>query len=82
MTFGRQPASWVIHKPHRDRLSLEKKLMELHSSDDPVALSRGKLHTGEHHLKFRLGEIECRMNYRVEGMRTTITRLGTNKEMH
>jgi hypothetical protein len=56
--------------------------MELHSSDDPVALSRGKLHTGEHHLKFRLGEIECRMNYRVEGMRTTITRLGTNKEMH
>jgi hypothetical protein len=83
MTFNRQPATWVVHKPYRDRLSLEKKLMELHNSDDPVALSRGKLRkTGEHHLKFRLGEVECRMNYRVEGTRTKITQLGTNEEMH
>jgi len=83
MTFERQPARWVVHKHHRERLSLEKKLIELHNSEDPVALSLGKFKTtGEHHQKFRIGQVECRMFYRVERSQIKITKLGTNQETH
>jgi hypothetical protein len=57
--------------------------MELHNCEDPVALSRGKLSsTGEHHLKFRLEIVECRMNYRVQDANIFIKQLGTNQQMH
>jgi hypothetical protein len=83
MTFARQPARWIAHKNHQDRLSLEKKLMELHNSDDPVALSRGKMRaTGEHHLMFRLGQVECRLFFRMKGKNMEITELGTNQQTH
>jgi hypothetical protein len=83
MTFERQPARWVVHKTHGERMSLEKRLAELHGSDDPAALSRGKIRTiGEHHLKFRLESVECRMFYRVNRDQITITELGTNQQTH
>lgn len=83
MTFERQPARWVVHKRHRERISLERKLAELHSSADPAALSRGKMAgSGDHHLKFRLETVECRMFYRVRGGQIIITQLGTNQQAH
>jgi hypothetical protein len=83
MAFDRQPARWVVHKNHRERISLEKKLAELHGSEDPAALSRGKMRaSGDHHLMFRLENVECRMFYRIKGNQITITELGTNQQTH
>jgi hypothetical protein len=83
MTFERQPARWVVHRNHRDRMSLEKMLVELHSSQDPAALSRGKMQaTGEHHLRFRLDGVECRLFYKVNSGQITITKLATNQQCH
>ncbi len=65
------------------RLSLEKKLIELSQSDDPAALSLGKMRaTGEHHLRFRLEQVECRMYYQIRGQTIHITECGTNQETH
>ncbi len=81
--FARQPLSWAVQRRHDERISLESKLIELHSCSDPVALSRGKMRTtGEHHLKFRLNDVECRMFYRVVGSSIEILELGTNQEIH
>jgi hypothetical protein len=38
ISFDRQPVRWVVHKRHKERLSLERKLMELNQS---AALSLG-----------------------------------------
>jgi hypothetical protein len=83
ISFDRQPIRWVVHKRHKDRLSLERKLIELNQSEDPAALSLGKMRTsGEHHLRFKLVQVECRMFYRVSGLRIQIVELGTNQETH
>lgn len=83
MVFERQPVSWTVHRNHNERLSLERKLMELHGCEDPAALSRGKMRdTGEHHLKFRLDAVECRMYYRVNKGEISITKLGSNQQTH
>jgi hypothetical protein len=83
ITFEHQPVRWTVRKRHKERLSLEKKLIELNQSDDPAALSLGKMSaSGEHHLRFRLEQVECRMYYRVNGKAIHITVLGTNQETH
>lgn len=83
ITFERQPVRWTVRKRHNERLSLEKKLIELSQSDDPAALSLGKMRaSGEHHLRFRLEQVECRMYYRVTGQAIHVTELGTNQETH
>lgn len=83
ISFGHQPVRWILRKHHNEQLSIEKKLMELVQSDDPAALSLGKMNaSGEHHLAFRLEQVECRMYYRVKGQTITITELGTNQETH
>ena len=81
--FDRQPVRWIVHKRHKERLSLERKLMELNQSDDPAALSLGKMRTsGEHPLRFKLEQVECRMYYRLRGQKIEIVELGTNQETH
>jgi hypothetical protein len=81
--FERQPVRWVVRKRHKERLSLERKLIELSQSDDPAALSLGKMRTpGEHHLRFKLDQVECRMYYRVKGTNIQIIEFGTNQETH
>jgi hypothetical protein len=83
IAFDRQPVRWVVHKRHKERLSLERKLMELNQSDDPAALSLGKMRaSGEHHLRFKLEQVECRMYYSVRGQQIQIVELGTNQETH
>lgn len=83
MTFEPKAVRWAVHKNHRERISLERKLKELHDCDDPAALSRGKMReAGDHHLKFRLETVECRMFYRLANERIVITNLGTNAQCH
>lgn len=83
MKFERQPVCWTAHRKHRDRMSLERKLVELHDSEDPAALSRGKMGAnGEHHLKFRLDAVECRLYYRMEGGLIIVSKIGTNQQTH
>lgn len=83
ITFERQPVRWTVRKHHKARLSLENKLLELSHSDDPAALSLGKMRaSGEHHLRFKLEQVECRMYYRVNGQAIHIIEFGTNQETH
>jgi hypothetical protein len=83
ISFDRQPVRWVVHKRHKERLSLERKLIELNQSEDPAALSLGKMRaSGEHHLRFKLEHVECRMYYKVSDQRIQIVELGTNQETH
>lgn len=84
MKFESRPIRWTVRKKHKDRMSLEKKLKELHDSDDPRKLSIGKMYgRGEHHLGFRLDDgLECRLYYLVERDQITVSKIGTNQDTH
>jgi len=41
--FNRDVVKFVVRRRHKERLVVEKKLMELHSCKDPAAMSKGKM---------------------------------------
>ena len=80
--FRPQPLRWTAEQDFHARLEIERALRELADADDPVALSRSKMHaTHEHHSRFTIPKgVECRMFYVVNSGRIEIRKLCKKKD--
>lgn len=82
--FSSAALRWVAEKVFGDRLEVERALIELRDADDPVSLSRGKMHgTDQHHSAFKLSpNVPARIYFRVSGRMLEITQILKKNESH
>lgn len=68
---------WVAEKTFKERLEVERALIELRDAEDPVSLSRGKINgTDQHHSGFKLStRAPARIYFRVSGEKVEITQI-------
>lgn len=80
--FSQQPVRWSAEQDFKGRIEIERALKELAEADDPVTLSRSRMHaTHEHHSRFTIPNgVECRIFYAVKGGRIQIKRMCLKKD--
>jgi hypothetical protein len=80
--FSQQPVRWSAEQDFKGRIEIERALKELAEADDPVTLSRSRMHaTHEHHSRFTIPNgVECRLFYMVKGGRIQIKRICLKKD--
>lgn len=81
--FQPQPLRWAAEQDWKSRIEIERALAELARADDPVTLSRSKIHTtNEHHSGFMIaGGVPCRLFYKVVDGRIDVRRICKKKDM-
>lgn len=80
--FAPQAIRWAAEQDFGGRLEIERALKELADADDPVQLSRSKMHTtGEHHSGFTIPHgVPCRIFYTASGKNIRISRMCKRKD--
>jgi hypothetical protein len=81
--FQPQPLRWAAEQDWESRLEIERALAELARADDPVTLSRSKMHaTNEHHSGFTIaGGVPCRLFYKVAAGRIDVRKMCKKKDV-
>jgi hypothetical protein len=81
--FQPQPLRWAAEQDWESRLEIERALAELARADDPVTLSRSKIHTThEHHSGFMIaGGVPCRLFYKVVEGRIDVRKMCKKKDV-
>jgi hypothetical protein len=76
-SFGSKALRWVADKTFRERLEVERALIELRDASDPASISRGKMNgSDQHHSAFSLApDTPARIYYRIKGGKVQITQI-------
>jgi hypothetical protein len=80
--FSQQSLRWSAEQDFGGRVEIERAMRELSEADDPVTLSRSRMHaTREHHSRFTIPTgVECRVFYVVHNGRIEIRRMCMKKD--
>ena len=80
--FRQQPLRWAAEQDFVSRLEIERALKELSQADDPVTLSRSRMHVSkDHHSGFTIPNgVACRLYFAVHSGRIEVRNMCKKKD--